>query len=113
MTAKREPLARNSKAVITEQMLDPVERGLQLVAEGHDDVDDDSPEHDEFAALSKKLEWSLLKLPLHCVSLFDSEIDGPPPRCLTPAHAMHADWGLVQAWRQALQAALDARRCKA
>jgi hypothetical protein len=110
MTAKREPLARNSKTGITEQMIDLYERGVQLVAEGHDDVDGDSAGRDEIAALSKKLEWSLLKLPLHCTSVFDPAIDGPPSSYLSPSHGMFLDWPLSQSWRRALQAALDARR---
>jgi hypothetical protein len=46
-------------------------------------------------------------------SVDDPEIDGPPPNYLTPSHGMYIDWPLVQSWRRALQAAVDARKAKA
>jgi hypothetical protein len=59
--------------------------------------------------LRKRLEWQLIKLPLHCASVFDPAVDGPPPSYLTPSHGMRIDWPLAQSWRRALLAALDAQ----
>ena len=103
---------REAKVNVTPEMIVLFARGLQLCAEGHDDVDDDSAEHDEFRRIDKRLNWTLLGLPAHCASVFDPEIDGPPPSYLTPSHGMFIDWPLVQSWRRALQAALDGRRGK-
>jgi hypothetical protein len=108
-----EPTQRERLPTVTAEMVTLFARGLQLAAEGHDDVSDHSEAHWEFVRLSKRLEWDLIKLPLHAASVFDAEVDGPPPAYLKPSHAQFQDWSLVQSWRRALQAALDARRRKA
>jgi hypothetical protein len=102
-------MAQQRTLAITDEMLSLFERGLQLVAAGHDDVDDDSAAHWEFVRLAKKLEWELIKLPMHAVSIFDRALDGPPPSYLKPSHAMYIDWDLARSWRRALQAACETR----
>jgi hypothetical protein len=113
MVTNRTPLQRERLSFnVTPEMLRLFERCLQLVAAGHDRPGEDSDEHREFVVLSRELEWTLLQLPPHCVSIFDPEIAegrGPSPY-LSSSHAMHRDWGLVLSWRAALMQALEARR---
>ncbi len=104
---------RRVTVIITEEMLDLFGQCLQLIADGYGVPGDPRPEHIRFVQLSRRLEWELIGLPPHAVSIFDDEIDGPPSSYLKPSHAMFIDWPLVQSWRRALQAALDARRGKA
>ncbi|MFH0297220.1 hypothetical protein AAFX91_08250 [Bradyrhizobium sp. 31Argb] len=103
--------SRTSSLRITDEMLDLYEAGLQLVAAGHDDVDDESEAHDEFKRIDKALSWSLL----HIVSLsvFDRSVaDDEMPSYMT-GRPVGEDWVTMRQWRKALQAALDARRSKA
>jgi hypothetical protein len=93
------------KVTLTQEMIDLFRRGTELQAAGHGD--DNSVGHDEFVAIAKRLEWELIGLPPHCVSVLDPDIDGEPSSYLTPQHAMYQDWELVRAWRRALQQAVD------
>jgi hypothetical protein len=95
---------------LTDEMVSLFARCLELQKQGHDRAGINTAKHWEFVALSKRLQWQLIGLPAHCVSVFDPEIDGPPPKFLTPAHAMFIDWPLVQSWRRALMAAVDEQR---
>jgi hypothetical protein len=88
------------------------ERGLQLQAQGHAEVDYDaisSAEHQEYLRITKRLEWGLLDLPPHCASVLDPAVDRPPPD-YTRGKAMGQDWGLSQAWRRALMAEVERRK---
>jgi hypothetical protein len=98
-----------TQIIITPQMLRLFERGLQLVAEGHDDVDDKGPEHNEFRAIDEELCWRMMKLQPHMVSPLDPVLDGPMPEYIARL-ASGRDRDLSKQWRKALQAALDARR---
>ncbi|TAI65699.1 hypothetical protein [Bradyrhizobium sp. Leo170] len=102
---KRTIIGRSRKELVTPQMLDLFARGLVLVAGDHDHDDDQSPEHEEFNRIEKKLGWSLIGI--QTVSVFDREIMGPPPAYMQSA--VREDWLAMQAWRKALLAALAAR----
>jgi hypothetical protein len=104
---------RNPHLSVTEEMLGLFERGLELVEQGHDqrefDHEHGCPGCDEYRALTKRLEWKLIQLEPHCASVFDPAVDGPPPE-RTGIYAIVVDWPIVQAWRRALMAALEARK---
>ncbi|WP_027556619.1 hypothetical protein [Bradyrhizobium sp. Cp5.3] len=102
-------MAQRRTITVTDEMVILFKRGLELQAAGHDDVDDNSPEADEFARIDKELNWQLLKLPAHMVSVLDPLLDGSMPKYM-PCLAAGRDWGSSVQWRRALQAALDARR---
>jgi hypothetical protein len=92
---------------ITEEMISTFARGLQLVAESHDETD-------EYRQIDKKLRSLLfwqpeaVSLSSHCVSPLDPMLDAPMPRYLERL-AAGRDWGLSKQWRRVLQAALEAR----
>lgn len=86
---------------LSDEMVELFKRGSELQAAGH--ADGDTAGHAEFVQISKRLEWTLCQLPLHCASLFDPALDGEPPDYLTSSHGMFIDWGLARSWRQALR----------
>jgi hypothetical protein len=99
---------------LTQEMLNLFERGMELVEQGHGEREFDHvlecPECKEYRDIKKRLEWRLIGLEPHCASVFDPAVDGPPHDYLSPIHCMRTDWPLVQAWRRALMAALEARQ---
>jgi hypothetical protein len=103
---------RNPNLSVTEEMLDLFERGMELVGQGHGEFELDHvtgcPECQEYRGISKRLCWRLLGLEPHCVSVLDPAVDGPPPD-MDSIYFKVTDWGVVQAWRRALMAALRER----
>ena len=92
MTTKRPPLNRSQGPASTAEMVELFKRGCELQAAGHGDIDDKSPEHDEFIQIAKRLEWTLLQLPAHVCSVFDPALDRKqPPSYFRPEHAMLRD----------------------
>jgi hypothetical protein len=79
MTTKRRPLNRSQGPAITDEMVELFKRGCELQAAGHGDIDDKSPEHDEFIQIAKRLEWALVQLPSHACSVFDPALDRKQP----------------------------------
>ena len=60
------PSAQQSRVIASlrsrEEMFTLFRRGLDLLAEHHDDVDDRSPKHDEFREIDKQLNWLIVVL---------------------------------------------------
>jgi hypothetical protein len=107
MPSKRTPLHRQRKGGLTGEMISLFKRGCELQAGGHDDSDDESPEHDEFKQIDKRLNWTLLKLPPHAVGVFDRDLDGPMPGYMGGL-ASGRDWHLSVGLRKALLEAIGA-----
>jgi hypothetical protein len=102
-------MAQRRIMAITEEIVGLFARGLELQAEGHDDTDDESTEHDEYRALDKRLCWSLLELPPHMVSPLDPMLDGQMPAYMARLTSGR-DWDISVQWRQALLQAVEVRR---
>jgi hypothetical protein len=93
-----------TKLVITEEMIGLFARGRKLQALGHGD-------DDEFDAISKRLDWALLKRLGHEVSVFDDLSGDPPPYMTarnTSAWPDFNGWFSGRAIQEALEAALKA-----
>ncbi|WP_143198495.1 hypothetical protein [Bradyrhizobium sp. AS23.2] len=108
-------MAQRRTIVVTAEMAALYVRGCELRDAGHDDVDDDSPEHDEFRAIDKRLNWTLLGRAPHEVSVLD-DLSGDPPACMqrrnSPAFPDFNGWYSGRRLQEALQAALDAQRSR-
>jgi hypothetical protein len=102
MTTKRRPLNRSQGPAVTAEMVELFKRGRELQAAGHDDVDDDSAEHEEFVQIDRKLD-SLLHRPWCGPSLFDPALDrARAPAYLRHDHDAYRCWPEAQRWGRAL-----------
>jgi hypothetical protein len=98
--------SRGSRIIVTPEMLHLFKRGQQLMAEGRDDVGDDSAEADEFRAIGKRLNITLLRKGWHEVSVLDPMLDGPMPDYMERL-ASGRDWHISVSQRQALLQAVE------
>ena len=69
---------RGTRINVSDEMLELYRRGCELRDADHADADAEGSLHVEFIALSKRLEWALLKRAPHEVSVFD-DLSGDPP----------------------------------
>jgi hypothetical protein len=102
MTTKRVPLSRPRKPLITEEMVELFRRGRELLAKGQEDGD-------EYHAINKRLNITLLRKGFHEVSVLDSELDHRMPGYMRNLCSGH-DWPISVAQRRALMQALDERK---
>jgi hypothetical protein len=101
MPTKRTPLKRRQTPIITAEMADLYQRGLKLMEMRSERA------HDEFVAIAKRLEWTLLKRDPHMVSVFE-DLDGDPPEYMRARDSLaHPDFN---GWRsgQELKRLLEA-----
>jgi hypothetical protein len=108
MTSKRTLLQQERRDPITQEMLRLFRRGRQLQLLGADDIDAKGAESDEFRALDKKLNWTLLHRVGQC-SVFDN-FDGDEPQYMARrSDAAHPDlcgWHSGKELQRRLEAAL-------
>jgi hypothetical protein len=101
MTTKRIPLWRPRKPVVTEEMLTLFKRGCKLLAEGREDSD-------EYHAIDKRLNITLLRKGWHEVSVLDPALDHRMPGYMKNL-ASGLDWPVSVEQRRALLLALAAQ----
>jgi hypothetical protein len=109
---KRTLLARHRKDPITSEMVELFRRGRELQALG--DARGTKAD-DEFRAVSKRLDWSLLHRVGQC-SVFDDFSGEEPDYMASRSSAAHPDlcgWHSGKAMQQRLQAALDTQTSRA
>jgi hypothetical protein len=118
MPTNRRPKERRRKVPnFTDEVLNLFERGMQLVAEGYDDIDaPDDEKHDEFRQISKRLDWKLLGRAPHETSIFEDYADPEPPEYMKARESeAYPDLNGYRSGRllqQRLLEAIEARRAQ-
>ncbi|WFU53020.1 hypothetical protein QA639_25445 [Bradyrhizobium pachyrhizi] len=92
---------------ITDDMINLYARGLKLIELGYGTPGDPRPQHDAFVEIDKALCWTHCKV--FTVSVFE-DLDADPPDYYATDSVVWEEWPVARAWKQALQAALAARR---
>jgi hypothetical protein len=105
MTSKRTLLQRERREPITREAIELYARGCALQTQGQ--------EANEFRAIDKRLNWTLLKRAPHEVSVFE-DLGGDPPGYMqarnSAAHPDFNGWFSGRDLKHRLQVSLDARR---
>jgi hypothetical protein len=71
---------RKVRTPLTPEMLELFKRGLEILAAGADEIwGDEGGRREEYLAISRRLNWVLLRQPIHAVSVLDPELDGEMP----------------------------------
>jgi hypothetical protein len=81
MTTKHRPLNRSQGLGDSPpRWLSCSSAAVELQAAGHDDVDDESPEHEEYREIDKQLNCVLTaQFPAHAISVLDVVLDKAQP----------------------------------
>jgi hypothetical protein len=112
MTTKRRLLTRRPKPVITEEMIQLFKRGLKIQAAGdHERWEDEGGRRDEYLALDKRLNITLLRKGWHEVSVLDPALDHQMPGYMKNL-AAGRDWPVSVGQRRALLQTASAKRVR-
>jgi hypothetical protein len=90
---KRTPIARHRKGSITPEMVELFRRGREIQKAGADEEwEDEGGRRAEFLAISKKLDWTLLKRAPHEVSVLDDLAGDTPEYVVARNSEQHPDF---------------------